>query len=1235
MSGTSTTATPFVNCHKRWGWAEIHWSDDQKNNWKLDQYTCPILSRYNIENPLPDVAGVPEEYRKKDLKSIYDEFSSKAGADVSVDLHAKLVEKAKTFEKNNGFICSAVTQWVIVEIQPITGIEWASIDALPSFDIWAFLQPRGIGVRSKMKEEYGYVSDDKPRAGWFSTEIRWFREKDPKSLSGTDIFVPRMSIKSVSKNDSQHDNARIIRWQDIDVTLTDQDSKALRFHPKRPSYGKGLRFLFKIPVTVKNIQSAQDRRNRVEAYNIQKKGGKLTEEQQRQLLRFEIGSYLKVWVRNAAFPWDSKCPPRDDLTSDCMDTMQRLDCAKLHPNERFNKPVAYDIQVSSFDKYDYRAYIRAYYTTGQGMVQELLKRAAQTAPADRVGEMARQAFDKPLIPLGLSDTTYKPAPEEDNETLLKPTDVVCPDVFQEVESDTDKKKARYQCGNEFFRPYSFRNHAWKRNRFSTSGNYEENKWHYVALWPDELIESVENLTAYFFKEPSKGNWYHVLICSVLYVLIYKGMLDIAETALLAAESTIDPGKKNKQQNIYRVIRALMDCDDLATLAAAFSRHGWPDFNEGRWLDEDEPKSIGSILEKYNANLAQESPDPAAFYAQIFQVIKSYFCSVADVLEAEKKLRSTDGKVKGAMDVLTSWCELGKFADPEKAPKKPAPSKDEPKPFMKGPVFKSMSFLEGELEIEMKEGKPRNKKLKAWPLPPPYLSWLAFVISMKSKGSLGCKIKSEKIDIEKLAGGKMQPSDPDNKKPDKTAKLSLDLTAKGEEGIFFDLAAFWTLLTQMDSTFKNTNPKTPGGFNAADYDFLDTLKKLLEFADVQLGFAVKITLNSKLPLSFDFNQLLNRQNFFSQLTGKPFSMLMDLELPLSMKLSCISKNIGTLKLPLVAASPSAIVVCPNGIELEGSGVFAGKKEKVSSGKEWLRIKIGRGEITKGSHKVTGQNVISVGQPINTEAHSLKIIPVDLMQKEGTDVPFFQTSLVPSTNDAGIELTSKGLYKKSMLYENVADSRIVFTSTFDLSQKQLKTDAAYAGFVKKLLVVDQTCSLKVAWAGYVTEMQLADKQITLLSPYIDRLIMPKEVQAPGAIVKIDFHVAHFEHTDIPLYCKLYEYNKAGMFGKHDVANREIKRKDSSQGYFRCDLNEDSSTHKKIPGSYHLNIPLQELGDFPLQGEDNDNCWEVALKITVDFEGGYPLRFSSTLGLGGLVTFSNTEYQIKILKNPVPKF
>lgn len=86
---------PFVNCHKRWGWVEIHWTDDQKDNWKLDQYTCPILSHYNIENPLLDVAGVPEEYRKKDLQSIYDKFSSEAGADVGVDIHAKLVEKQR------------------------------------------------------------------------------------------------------------------------------------------------------------------------------------------------------------------------------------------------------------------------------------------------------------------------------------------------------------------------------------------------------------------------------------------------------------------------------------------------------------------------------------------------------------------------------------------------------------------------------------------------------------------------------------------------------------------------------------------------------------------------------------------------------------------------------------------------------------------------------------------------------------------------------------------------------------------------------------------------------------------------------------------------------------------------------------------------------------------------------------------------------------------------------------
>ncbi len=174
---------------------------------------------------------------------------------------------------------------------------------------------------------------------------------------------------------------------------------------------------------------------------------------------------------------------------------------------------------------------------------------------------------------------------------------------------------------------------------------------------------------------------------------------------------------------------------------------------------------------------------------------------------------------------------------------------------------------------------------------------------------------------------------------KPAILKLDLSAKGEEGIFFDLAAIWTMFTQLEDVFKTSTPAgKPGVSKLSSFEFVKTLKKVLELADAQIGFEVKLTSTMNLPLIFDFDKLQNRKNFFSTLTGKPLSALMNLEMPITMKVSCISKIIGTLKLPLVAASPSAIVVCPNGVELQGSGVFAGRKEKVSTGKEWLRDKI---------------------------------------------------------------------------------------------------------------------------------------------------------------------------------------------------------------------------------------------------------------------------------------------------------
>ncbi len=88
----------------------------------------------------------------------------------------------------------------------------------------------------------------------------------------------------------------------------------------------------------------------------------------------------------------------------------------------------------------------------------------------------------------------------------------------------------------------------------------------------------------------------------------------------------------------------MEGDDLATLSGAFSRHGFPDFNEGRWLDENNNKSIANILAEYKATLQKAKAnfdygEWALYVEQVLQIIKSYFCTAVDALEKGKKLPS--------------------------------------------------------------------------------------------------------------------------------------------------------------------------------------------------------------------------------------------------------------------------------------------------------------------------------------------------------------------------------------------------------------------------------------------------------------------------------------------------------------------------------------------------------------------------------------------------------------------
>ncbi|NLD94920.1 MAG: hypothetical protein GX639_19875, partial [Fibrobacter sp.] len=768
-SGKSGTASPLITCDRPWGWVEVHWTNDSLTDWKIPGYTCPILEetkmtdlQKNVELVQAVTQNVPAAYKPK-----------KGSADAA--------HTVKNFNERNAFICTSVTQWIIVEIQPVIGIEYSLMDSLPYTEIWAFLQPSTIGNRKKMAAEYGYVTDDLPRAGWFQTDICWFKEPQKDTNKKAPYrYVPKMSIR-----DSEN---KIANWVEIPHRLTNEEWNGLRkIHPRRPSYGDNYRYLLKIPVTVTNILTPGDR-ERLSA-NIEKLARSqatsgLKKSQIDQMGRMEAGSYLKIWVRNSTFPWKADAAPSDDGTTLCMESMQRLDQAKTHPNQLFNKPTFSPVVQpgSIFDKSDINSFVESYYTSGKGMIKQLMKDIQKSCPADAVLQQALQSSRNIGIGVTASSGSYEPLSGEDTTSLLNPDHLTFPDIFKE----SPQEEKRYPCGADFFRPGSFRNHTWKRNRFSLApdGRYEEDKWYYVLLWPEELLD----ISGRFFGDPSRASFPFVVALTSIYILVMEALSSGAKKLQQKKETDDNPYPLQPDKNgnytlpskpvstMAGFCKAILMHADWPFVMGTLAFYGLPDKSEddhegiqknemvNKKPDEkvkDTSKTMLNLFEQFNIALtADELNKQKSLYTLYALLQKIFVCMVGldelkSVLEIEKikedmKLRKAGGS--GTKKYTSS----------------------EMKFFSLSASIKEQSLTIDALALDGKIGKPI-------PFPAP-LSFLGAALS--GQGNL------------KLTG----TIDGSTAINQGIPTFGLGLSLAGSGGVHFDVGLFWTLAKELGTAF---------------------------------------------------------------------------------------------------------------------------------------------------------------------------------------------------------------------------------------------------------------------------------------------------------------------------------------------------------------------------------------------------------------------------------------------------
>lgn len=1105
----SITITPY-SPEGDWHWVEMHWST--KDSWELDKYSCPILDE--VENQLPNVDAIPKKHMEKDLESLYDEFSKDGTADIN--LHKSISDASADNEKNNGIICTAVRQWIIIEVAFNKNDTPANFSKYPEIEVWAFLQPKDIGNKKSMKDNLGYVIDDFPRGGWYHSAIVHVEEESNGE------YNPHLFI--LHNNMTTYTNLGKVEWKKI----TDE-SRSSRLHKTSSVSSTCERYLLKLQVIVRNIETPEDRKRKMEGVfeflkfkrdnyfqpefdkklrelNPEIRSAPIEEEYQEnddnknndnggekerlpvekleRLFKFETGSYLKVWCRNTHINWGNKNNPKPWDTDQFMENMHLLDCPEIKdPNGK-----------------------RVDMTFILNYLLEKSKSEDGSLPKDWFWES----------PYG------------------------------------------------FFRPYSFKNHVWKRNRFSMDpeGKFEKDKWYYVGLWTPEVIHAIDNLEMSSIQkskeanfEPSMASVPTMFGISITYMAIlglgYKLITHLKEKADNAPQPETNSGDGKKKKKAWEYLKDLLTSDDFSKLATIFACYGFPDKEEKEWFGSGEKceKSFENMQKRYDADL-KKNEGLVLFFSKFYKLLKTLTAGAIAALDPKE--------TAAIINVIMT--------------EDPASDSD----FKK--FDKSISILEKKITFEIGKGH-YTKKLGGSVLPPPYLMWLAYAVSLKL--TYGLEGEGEFSSL---------------------SEIKLKISPKGSAGIFVDLGAIWTMSKELGEAYTGKvdrvtdNNASNYGDKKDDHPFGGTLSEIFSYVDIQIGCGIKLAMEGNVTTQFDFSpgeqdkdgKKKDRVKFPDD---EAPSFTISLNAPIYGKLSVLSKEFKALSCDLLFITPSAAAILPTGIYLGDIQLWEGA--------DGLRKNFKNVEIQRKLINEKGVNEICIGEELKTTTNTKNIISKEhkILNKE---LPFFQTYL-KEPNDPKIELETKSYYHGKSDNPDY-NSKCLFKSKFTISQNKLLSKLDYSNAVKRILSNGYTNELQCCYAGDILQTARLGGNIKIKPIKITnfKFTNKKKLYKINDIVSLEFSVENSMQKELPLYIKVYESNIVVTGGNKEIKVKKDDKRD--KGYFLC--TQDSNTVNK----YSCNVPLGELEKVDRFMKEWGN-WDLCFKISLDFEGNYPIRFKES--------------------------
>ncbi|MFP4682019.1 MAG: hypothetical protein ACLFQB_16220, partial [Chitinispirillaceae bacterium] len=860
----STVAVPPPIPKRRWGWAEIYWSKPDKSkeiDWETGNYHRPVFERYNEQKVMKDLLELPAEYRDKTLSELHAEFDTTP--DICLDLKDRLEAQIKKLTKTrDAIVCSFVRQWVIVEIQPITGVEYAFDEALPYFSMWGFLQPDQIGNSVRMKDERGYVTDDIPRSGWFEATVGW------EKVGGK---WQAIMVETVRKGK----DTTYRQVHDIHYRLA-EDEYPTGKHIKHPSYGRGIRFQFKIPVTIRNYLTIDDleaKKNAVEkiistlesdhkpsqddlvqaGLPIDKEISQLTTKQQNELLRLEKGSWLKIWVRNACFDW-LDAEPKDDRTENCMKVMHNLDNHEIHPDKLLTKPQASFVSEASCEKgFDafYKDYLEWKNSSGANTTDkksddpewDLSYKVKQDATArwsnineHRIMQMEHNQVKEPELSLFFGD--------EPAEAEVKGDPVRLPEYGDEEEADS----CYYKVGKDTFRPRSFRNHVWIRNKMGEGPNLSDPCIH-ICLWPEELISSLAELPSKLFKfDPEKNKLPQILIFSLFYALLLKLLSDSVEKL-----------DSKKREQLLKFIKE----SEFHKHAAVLACNGLPMSSALKWYPD---KTYEDIVSDFNEKIEKDQQPEAT-------VLSFYETALKSLAMAIIESKGMKGDYESVRNIYDRHCEkvLGKTKTLKNA---------------QGPSFDFEDILKGKVKLNV--GNADIAKIhKVGVIPQIACAWV-----LHSKAQIGGDIE---VDFARIL----------------QKILTFTANTSGDAGIYFDFGLVTVILDKYKDHYLDTD--TSSRSEIPDSPFFEVIDDLLRKLGAEVGAHAKVTMTG--DSSFNLNFSPERKSFFSFAEGSDQELVIKIEVPVTAKIWGTMQTLGKLSLKLMNLSRYSLVFIPEGIRGE--------------------------------------------------------------------------------------------------------------------------------------------------------------------------------------------------------------------------------------------------------------------------------------------------------------------------------